>query len=88
MTLLDPNFHTGDVLIRYAGNRRWEQLSHAEPAVTPAGRGMGVLELAESLCGIRRHLACTGWSAAHVTSIIDAIYRAAASESATATGPH
>jgi hypothetical protein len=48
MALPDPTFHAGDVLIRHAGNRRWEQLPPAQPAVTPSGRGMGVLELAES----------------------------------------
>ena len=88
MAMPDPNFHTGDVLIRRAGSRRWEQLSPAQPAVTPAGRGMGVLELAEKLCGTRSQLACTGRSAAHVTSIIDAIYRAARSESITAAVLH
>jgi predicted dehydrogenase len=88
MTLPDPNFHTGDVLIRHAGNHQWEHLSPAQPAVTPAGRGMGVLELAEKLCGTRSQLACTGCSAAHVTSIIDAIYRAARSESITAAILH
>jgi predicted dehydrogenase len=87
MALPDPNFHAGDVLIRHAGNRRWEQLPPAQPAVTPSGRGMGVLELAEKLSGSRRHLACTGRSAAHVTSIIDAIYRAATSESITPASP-
>jgi len=87
MALPDPNFHTGDVLIRHAGNRLWEQLPPARPAVTPSGRGMGVLELAENLCGTRRHLACTGRSAAHVASIIGAIYRAATSESITSASP-
>ncbi len=87
IALPDPNFHAGDVLMRHAGNRRWEQLPAAQPAVTPVGRGMGVLELAEKLCGTRRHLACTGRSAAHVTSVIDAIYRAATSGSITAACP-
>jgi predicted dehydrogenase len=84
MVLPDPNFHTGDVLVRQADDRHWRQLQPAKPAITPAGRGMGVLELASGLDGARRHLACTGHAAAHVTSIIDAIYRAATSGSITA----
>jgi predicted dehydrogenase len=86
MVLPDPNFHVGDVLMRQANDRHWKQLQPAEPAVTPVGRGMGVLELADRLCGTRRHLACTGEAAAHVTSIIDAIYRAATPGSITAVG--
>ena len=51
MVLPDPNFHVGDVLMRQANDRHWKQLQPAEPAVTPVGRGMGVLELADRLCG-------------------------------------
>jgi predicted dehydrogenase len=83
IVLPDPNFHTGDVLLRHANDRRWRPLQGARPAVTPVGRGMGVLELADRLSGIRPDLACTGHAAAHVTSIIDAIYRAAAPGSIT-----
>jgi hypothetical protein len=47
----------------------------------------GVLELAEKLCGVGSRLASTGRSAAHVTSIIDAIDQTATSESMTPAGP-
>lgn len=88
MVLPDPNFHAGDVLVRQAHERNWEQLPPAQPAVTPAGRGMGVIELAGKLCGTRHSIACTGHAAAHATSVIDAIYRAAtAGSSSTAVSP-
>jgi hypothetical protein len=45
---------------------------------------MGVIELADRLCGADRDIACTGHAAAHATSVIDAIYRAATSESTSA----
>ncbi|MGA2829173.1 MAG: Gfo/Idh/MocA family oxidoreductase, partial [Streptosporangiaceae bacterium] len=87
MVLPDPNFHTGDVLLRQANDRRWRPLQPVRPAVTPAGRGMGVLELADRLRGARPNLACSGQAAAHVTSIIDAIYRAATPGSITTVSP-
>jgi predicted dehydrogenase len=81
IALPDPNFHTGDVLIRHTGDRHWEQLPPGQPAVEPTGRGMGVIELADQLCGTRHNLICAGPAAAHVTWIIDAIYQAATSRS-------
>jgi predicted dehydrogenase len=79
MILPDPNFHAGEVLLRHVGDRHWLPLPPAPPAVTPVGRGMGVLELAGKLAdGDRGRLTCTGDAAAHVTEIIAAIYQAAA----------
>jgi predicted dehydrogenase len=86
MVLPDPNFHLGEVLLRQANDRHWKPVQPARPAVTPVGRGMGVLELADRLLGTRQHLACTGHAASHVTSVIDAIYQAATPGSITAVG--
>lgn len=84
ITLPDPNFHTGEVQIRMAGDRHWQPLPPSAPAITPVGRGMGILALADALQGRQSAFACTGQSAAHVTSVIDTIYRAAAAASTTA----
>jgi len=79
LVLPDPNFHTGGVILQRTGERQWQPLAPAEPAITPAGRGMGVLALAATLLGTAVELPCTGRAAAHVVSIIDAIYQAAIS---------
>ncbi len=84
ITLPDPNFHAGEVQIRMAGDRHWQPLPPTTPAITPVGRGMGILALADVLQGRQSAFACTGQSAAHVTSVIDTIYRAAAAASTTA----
>ncbi|MGH3157333.1 MAG: Gfo/Idh/MocA family protein [Streptosporangiaceae bacterium] len=84
ITLPDPNFHEGEVQIRMTGDRHWQLVRPAAPAITPVGRGMGIVALADALQGRQSAFACTGGSAAHITSVIGTIYRAAAAAPTTA----
>lgn len=72
LVLPDPNFHHGPVRYRRKGSRTWQDLNQVVPTGRPIGRGMGVLDLVDSI----RHGAdecVSGRRAHHVVEIIDAI---------------
>ncbi|MCT9934939.1 Gfo/Idh/MocA family oxidoreductase [Planotetraspora sp. A-T 1434] len=77
LVLPDPNFHHGVVRLRRRGEVTWDFLAPALSRFDVIGRGMGVLDLAGTLCGGGRGQA-TGDLALHVLQVIEAIGWAAA----------
>lgn len=82
LVLPDPNFHEGPVRYRRTGSRTWRQLEQDIPSTSPTSRGMGVLDLVQS---IRRgdDKCVSGHRAHHVVEIIEAIRFAEKSETPT-----
>lgn len=71
LVLPDPNFHDGRVRYRRRDESSWHDLAHADSG-PPAGRGIGVLDLVESV-GRGSSECPSGHRAHHVVEIIEAI---------------
>lgn len=83
LVLPDPNFHHGPVRYRRRGDPTWHELNQHHP-LRPTGRGIGVIDLAETIRAGAPHCP-SGHRAHHIVEIIHTI--AAASDSPHSTGP-
>ncbi|GAA4888713.1 Gfo/Idh/MocA family oxidoreductase [Pseudonocardia sp. C8] len=77
LVLPDPNFHNGPVRYRSRGERAWQELAQ-EDAFVSTGRGLGVLDLVDSIRSGASECP-SGHRAHHVVEIIEAIEFARAS---------
>lgn len=71
LVLPDPNFHDGPVRYRRRGEQKWQELPQ-DDAARPTGRGLGVLDLVDSIRNDASDC-CSGHRAHHVVEIIEAI---------------
>jgi len=75
LSLPDPNYFDGDVRLRTAGSEAWTLLP-PRAGYAGAGRGVGLLDLAEALAGDRPHRAAAD-VALHVLDVMEAIQASA-----------
>ncbi|NKQ55591.1 Gfo/Idh/MocA family oxidoreductase [Amycolatopsis sp. K13G38] len=71
LVLPDPNFHDGSVRYRRRGEQTWQELPQ-DDAVASAGRGLGVLDLVDSIRNDASECP-SGHRAHHVVEVIEAI---------------
>ena len=82
LSLPDPNYFDGDVRLLSAGSDEWTVLT-SRAGYAAAGRGVGLLDLAEALAGGRPHLAAAD-VALHVLDVMEAVHTSAGGGAAVA----